>query len=306
MGAPARFHKIVGPVLRWYGRHGRSFPWRGIDDPYRILLSEIMLQQTQVNRVRIKYPEFLRRFPSLHVLARASVGDVIVAWRGMGYNNRAVRLHALAQVLTSTHRGVLPGTAEALVALPGIGRYTAHALLSSVHGLPVPIVDVNVRRFFSRVFCRMRSLDALLPERDVWTIAGSVVPRRRAYDWNQALMDFGATVCTARQPLCGGCPVARLCASRRSMQRVWHAARKVEAGLDGVPNRIYRGRVVEQLRTLRGTPGLTVKALGRRIHPLLRKEGGAWLRSLLKGLADDGLITIRRNGRRGVERVTLA
>jgi A/G-specific adenine glycosylase len=242
-----RRSSIVRAVRRWYRRHGRSLPWRGESDPYRIILSEIMLQQTQVSRVLEKYPLFLRRFPSMGALARAPRRDVILAWRGMGYNNRAVRLHALASVLVG--RGMeIPTSAEPLIELPGIGKYTAHAILSSVHGLPVPVVDVNIRRLFSRVFWRMKSTADMRSEPEIWRIAGKILPRRGAYDWNQALMDIGATICTARRPLCAVCPLAAMCASREGMVRATGGKPKKEPGMDGVPNRMYRGRIVETLR----------------------------------------------------------
>ena len=145
-------------VLRWYRQNGRTLPWRGEQDPYRVLVSEVMLQQTQVSRVLEKYPLFLKQFPTLRALARAERSSVIRAWRGMGYNNRAVRLHLLAQTVVNSHGGVLPRTEEELTLLPGIGRYTARALLSSVFHIPVPVVDVNVHRFFSRLFWPMRTL----------------------------------------------------------------------------------------------------------------------------------------------------
>ena len=208
---------IIGPVRRWYRRHGRSLPWRGETDPYRIILSEIMLQQTQVARVLEEVPPFLRRFPSMRSLARAPLRDVILEWRGMGYNNRAVRLHALAAVLVRRSM-IVPRSEESLLELPGIGKYTAHAILSSVHGLPVPLVDVNIRRLFSRVFWRMRSTSEMRSEREIWEAAGRVVPAF-GVRLDQALMDLGATICTARRPACERCPLAGKCASRSSMER---------------------------------------------------------------------------------------
>ena len=300
-----RRHRIVARILRWYDRDGRTFPWRGISDQYRILLSEIMLQQTQAGRVLQLYPVFLRRFPTLASLARAPLGDVIVVWRGMGYNNRAVRLHCMARVLAGQHGMQLPATAEALTALPGIGKYTAHALLSSVHGHRVPIVDINVRRFFSRLFFRMKTLDALRPEAEIWAVAAEQLPRSRSYDWNQALMDIGSTLCTKRNPLCDRCPVSLLCASRLVMKRVTAARRKWEPSRGGLPNRIYRGRIVEQLRTASRAKGMTVAAVGRRIRPGYAPSDRSWLDGLLRRLADDGLVIVR-NTDRLVARVFLA
>jgi A/G-specific adenine glycosylase len=301
-----RTRKIVKAVRRWYLRHGRKLPWRGSPDPYRVILSEVMLQQTQVARVLEKFPLFLRKFPTLSALAKAPLRDVTIAWRGMGYNNRAVRLHALARALTDEYRGQLPASAEELLLLPGIGRYTAHALLCAVHGKPVPLVDVNIRRLYSRLFFRMRTFDRMREEGEIWDIAGSLLPSRRTYDWNQALMDIGATVCTAQRPACAQCPVARFCLSRHSMRRAGRRAKRAEPGLRGIPNRIYRGRIIEELRRAGAGRGIGESRLGKRIHPGFATAHAAWLRSLLRGLESDGLITVApgRGGRQA--RVTLA
>ena len=295
--------KIISPVRRWYRRHGRTLPWRGEPDPYRIILSEIMLQQTQVSRVLGAYPRFLRRFPSMASLARARQRDVVLAWRGMGYNNRAVRLHALASVLVEREMRI-PSDAASLLELPGIGRYTAHAILSSVHGLPVPVVDVNIRRLLSRVFWRMPSTAGMRSEAEIWRTAERILPRRGVYDWNQALMDIGATVCTARVPSCSRCPLTRICASRTTMTQAKRGTRKAEAGSHGVPDRIYRGRIVEALR--RRAAGFRVEALGREITPEFSTHDLPWLESLLGGLERDGLIRVRRGRRTQDSRVVLA
>jgi A/G-specific adenine glycosylase len=299
----SRARSIVPPVRRWYTRHGRSLPWRGEKDPYRIILSEIMLQQTQVSRVLDKYPRFLRRFPSMKALAGAPLRDVILAWQGMGYNNRAVRLHALASVIVGRGMNV-PSNAGALLELPGIGKYTAHAILSSVHGLPVPVVDVNIRRLFSRVFWRMKSTADMRSEKEIWRIAGRVLPRRGVYDWNQALMDIGATICTARRPSCGICPLKALCASRARMVRTPGGRPKKEPGMNGIPNRVYRGRIVEALRT--SGAGMTARALGNVICPKFSADQYRWLESLLSGLERDGLVRLRRGKTAAASRVSLA
>lgn len=299
----SRDRSIISPVRRWYRRHGRSLPWRGESDPYRIILSEIMLQQTQVSRVLDIYPRFLRRFPSMRSLALARQREVVLAWRGMGYNNRAVRLHALASVLVE--RGMrIPSDAASLLELPGIGRYTAHAILSSVHGLPVPVVDVNIRRLLSRVLWRMSSTADMRSEAEIWRTAERILPRRGVYDWNQALMDIGATICTGRLPSCSRCPLGGICASRKGMTQATRGARKSEPGLHGVPNRIYRGRIVEALR--RKKAGFRTESLGREIHPEFSQHDVPWLESLLSGLERDGLVRVRRGRTLPGSRVVLA
>ena len=295
--------RITSPVRQWYRRYGRSLPWRGESDPYRIILSEIMLQQTQVSRVLGAYPRFLRRFPSMSSLARARRRDVVLAWHGMGYNNRAVRLHALASVLVEREMRI-PSDAPSLLELPGIGKYTAHAILSSVHGLPVPVVDVNIRRLLSRVFWRMPSTAGMRSEPEIWRKAGSILPRRGVYDWNQALMDIGATICTARAPACLRCPLGEICASRTTMTHAGRRSRKSEPGLRGVPNRIYRGRIVEALRKTEA--GFRAEALGRAIHPEFSAHDLPWLKSLLAGLERDGLIRVRPGRTPPDSRVVLA
>jgi A/G-specific adenine glycosylase len=292
--------KLVATILRWYSRQGRTLPWRNISDPYRILVSEIMLQQTGVGRVLEKYPEFIRTFPSFKKLASARQRDVVVAWRGMGYNNRAVRLHRLAQIVVTEYRGRLPSTFEELLALPGIGRYTANALLLSVHKKRVAIVDVNIQRVLSRIFRRMKSTADMLPHEEVWQIAESLVPVRRAYDWGQAQMDLGATICTARTPGCRICPVASLCKSRIAMKRPKVVSPKSEPSKNGIPNRIYRGKIVDILRRRRDSRSIPIDTLGGGVLPQYSSSDRDWLESLLHGLERDGLIKRARSGNKGV------
>lgn len=300
----------VGPapyrdlIRRWYIRNGRQLPWRGIDDPYRIVVSEVMLQQTQVRRVLVKYPEFLARFPSFASLAGASQADVVRAWSGLGYNNRAVRLHRLALKFREMPGEQLPRTAGELVRLPGIGRYTAHAILSSAFGRRVPVVDINVRRFFSRLFWRMPTTDSLRTEQEIWQLAWRVLPRQRVYAWNQALMDLGALVCTSRTPGCNECPVGLLCRSRTAMKRGGHRSRRKEPSWNGIPDRIHRGRVVEALCASGGT--LTVDAVRKSLASHGHRPPERWLVHLLGGLERDGVIrTGAGNATRG-RRITLA
>jgi len=198
---------FVRALLRWYAANGRDLPWRRTRDPYRILVAEIMLQQTQVSRVLPKYREWMRRYPSLGALARAPVREVREAWYPLGYNVRPVRLRAIARTVLTQYGGRLPDSKDELLSLKGIGPYTAGAVLTFAHGKPEPILDTNVRRVLRRIFYGTRPV----PDRDLWALSGALLPRRRAYDFNQALMDFGATVCTARAPACPTCPMRRIC-----------------------------------------------------------------------------------------------
>jgi A/G-specific adenine glycosylase len=200
-------------LLAWYARHGRDLPWRRTRVPYRVLVSEIMLQQTQVERVVPKYRQFLRAYPTLRALAAADVGEVRRLWYPLGYNIRPVRLHAIARETVARYGGRLPDDGHALRALPGIGRYTAGAMLSFAFGRDAAVLDTNVRRVLGRVFFGPRRLRRLRGDARLWALAESLVPRGRGYDFNQALMDFGATWCTARRPRCAPCPLRRVCAT---------------------------------------------------------------------------------------------
>jgi A/G-specific adenine glycosylase len=285
-------HRII---FQWYRRHGRNFPWRGIRDPYRIMVSEIMLQQTQVARVNEKYPLFLKSFPTIYALATAPRATVIRTWQGMGYNNRAVRLHMLASVVVAEHAGKIPRDLEKLLALPGIGRYTANAILSSAFGQKLPIVDINVRRLFSRVFWKMRARTALRPEREIWEMASKLLPGRSVYDWNQALMDLGATICTARTPQCSLCPLARLCKSRTLLQKPARQKsdsqpRKPEPSYRGIPNRIHRGRIIEVLRRLPEGKWIGIQTLTRRVFERTASDDVRWVEKFADALERDGLV----------------
>lgn len=205
---PVKFRRLL---LRWYERNQRKLPWRGERDPYRILVSEIMLQQTRVAVVEDRYKKFIAQFPAPERLAQAREQTVLAAWSGLGYYRRARNLHAAAKQIVN--RGEFPPTAEALRELPGIGRYTANAVASIAFGEPVPVVDGNVKRVLERIFSAQLAAPAAKEER-YWEIAGLLLDKRRPGDFNQAMMELGATVCLPGQPLCANCPVASLCAAR--------------------------------------------------------------------------------------------
>jgi A/G-specific adenine glycosylase len=203
-------------LLAWWARHRRDLPWRRTRDPYRVLVSEVMLQQTQVQRVVPKYREFLRHYPTLADLAAAHVADVRRLWYPLGYNARPVRLHRIACEAMARYGGRLPDTREALEALPGVGRYTAGAVLAFAYGRDEPVLDTNVSRVLGRVFLGPRRPARRRRRRALWDLAAAVLPPGRAWEFNQALMDFGATWCTARAPRCGVCPMRRFCPSTRA------------------------------------------------------------------------------------------
>ncbi|MBI3578423.1 MAG: A/G-specific adenine glycosylase, partial [Ignavibacteriales bacterium] len=256
--------EITRAVLRWYRNNGRRLPWRGIRDPYRILVSEVMLQQTQVSRVLIKYPQFLKRFPSFKSLADAKASDAIKAWQGMGYNNRVIRLQQLARTIIKNNQGRLPNDINELQKLPGIGRYTAHAVACLVFHEQVPVVDTNIIRVLSRLFPKKLKLNRQqrIEIEAIWETAEWLLPRNRAADWNQALMDLGAMVCTAANPKCSMCPVQSYCPSAFKTIRATTKSLKQEPKRDGIPHRIYRGRIIEALRNLNGKKSITASELG--------------------------------------------
>lgn len=202
-------------LLDWYAHEGRAtLPWRHTRDPYAVLVSEVMLQQTQVERVLPKYREFLARFPTLADLAATPVSEAIKAWAGLGYNTRAVRLHEIARQAVKRYGGKLPETLEDLLALKGIGRYTAGAVACFAFGLPVATVDTNIRRVLWRVFRGVEPAvwpSGVAAQRDQLALAEEALPPDHAYDWQQALMDLGATVCLSRRPLCERCPLTACC-----------------------------------------------------------------------------------------------
>ena len=223
-------------LLRWFARHGRDLPWRRTRDPYAVLVSEVMLQQTQVSRVAEFYPRFLARFPSVEALARARPKAVREAWDGLGYYARATNLHALARVVSRERNGELPSDPDDLVRLPGVGRYTASAVAAFAYEQPVAAVDTNVARVVRRVFQdsgewgvardgarrnrgphRREPLPTPLSQRKIWELAAALVPKngKTAWRFNQALMELGALVCRPRKPRCPECPVRGHCRTGR-------------------------------------------------------------------------------------------
>jgi A/G-specific adenine glycosylase len=206
----ARFRRVL---LRWYDRHGRDLPWRTTDDPYHILVSEVMLQQTQVDRVLPKYHEWLGKYPSLEALAGADEAEVSATWRPLGYNIRPKRLHSIAREAVATYGGRLPADRDTLLSFKGIGAYTAGAILSFAFRQRAAILDTNVARVLYRVFVGRGDPKGHAMTKHLWAVSAALVPKARAFDFNQALMDFGAMACTARKPKCLVCPMAKFCRS---------------------------------------------------------------------------------------------
>ena len=262
---PRDVHLVEG-VMRWWGDHARDLPWRSTREPWAILVSEAMAQQTQVARVIPAWTRFLERFPTPTVTAAAPAGAVVEAWAGLGYNRRAVQLHACAAGIVERHDGRVPDELEQLLALPGVGPYTASAVLALAFEHAVAVLDTNVGRILARWEGRE------LGRAEAQLAADRRVPPGKGWDWNQAVLDFGALQCTKRSPACGRCPVEVVCA--------W-AGRGVDpavgsAGVGGTQSRFAgsdrqgRGRLVDALRrgpvlvgdlaTVMGWPGDTERA----------------------------------------------
>ena len=200
-------------LLTWYRRHGRDLPWRKTNDPYHILVSEIMLQQTQVDRVLPKYEEWLRKYPSFDALASAPESDVTATWYPLGYNIRPKRLQSIAREAVERYGGRLPEDDETLRSFKGIGAYTAGAIRSFAFRQRAAILDTNVARVLYRVFLRSGDPKSHAIKQHLWRVSEVLVPTRDVFDFNQALMDLGAMVCSARNPKCLVCPMSKDCRS---------------------------------------------------------------------------------------------
>lgn len=268
-------------LLSWYAKNGRaSLPWRKTRDPYRILVSEFMLQQTQVERVLPKYRAFLKRFPNVRALASASPADAIREWQGLGYNSRAVRLKRIAEEVVARFGGAVPRDLESLRGLKGIGPYTAAALRAFAFDEDDAAIDTNVRRVVQRL-----TLGSEEPQ--------TLVPRGRGHDWNSAMMDLGATICTARAPKCAVCPLKTLCASFPvEPADVKRARRTAKAVPFEKTTRFARGRIVDRLRGL--PPGRRVSLLALHRELALPGRSAADVTALVEALERDGLVTVRK------------
>jgi A/G-specific adenine glycosylase len=205
VGRLTRDERIVAALLPWGGTELRDLPWRRTREPWAVLVSEVMLQQTSVARVLPRYAAFMEEFPSPAALAAAPLGDALRLWQGLGYPRRCRNLRDAASVIVRDHAGDVPATLEGLLALPGVGQYTARAVMAFAHGRDAAVVDTNV----SRVLSRLDS--ASMNARELQARADALVPQGQAWEWNQVIMDLGARVCTARNPSCGSCPLSRQC-----------------------------------------------------------------------------------------------
>lgn len=281
-------------LREWWRDNRRDLPWRHTRDPYRIMVSEIMLQQTQVDRVIPYYHRWLETFPTVHELADAPTAEVIRLWKGLGYNRRAVNMQRAAQAVVA-RGGEFPHTVEELLELPGIGPYTAGAIACFAFEQDVAFIDTNLRRVLHRLFVGVDVPKPTAPDREVLAIADAVLPHCDAWNWNQALMEFGAIHCTARKPLCVVCPLQAECNAYPEIQSAIAASTKATRNSKQVPfeqtNRYFRGRIVDALREHEGE-GIAVAELGPVLKPDYTDADLPWLIDLVHGLERDGLARI--------------
>ncbi len=298
-------------LLQWYAAEKRTLPWREISDPYAILVSEIMLQQTQVDRVLPKYFQFLTAFPTLDALAAAPTADVISVWVPLGYNMRAVRLQAIARQVIAEYHGRIPDTIEELLTLKGVGRYTAGAIACFAYRKQVATVDTNIRRVLHRIFFGLEHPEPKLNDVQMLTHAERVLPEGEAYNWNQALMDLGATICTSNNPRCGQCPLQETCQAYVEMSQhslfpsgtVLRQLRKVaekKPTYQSQPftssNRYFRGRIVNLLSSIPAPQRLALNELGPQLKPDFSDDDLPWLQRIIDGLVKDGLLNLTDDG----------
>lgn len=290
-----RIAAVRSALLAWFAANRRDLPWRHSRDPYRILVSEVMLQQTQVDRVLPYYEAFLTRFPDVQSLASAPTADVIKAWAGLGYNRRAVNLQRTAQHVVEHLDGRFPSDVDALRKLPGIGPYTAGAIACFAFEQDVAFVDTNIRRVLHRVFFGVDVPTPTASERQIVAVGEAAVPPGNGWTWNQALMEFGALQCTARKPACVICPLQTSC---RAFPAVLSALGKLpkgvrlkrEAPFSG-SNRFYRGRVLAALRDESGE-GIVLAELGPKVREGFQPDHLPWLYDVVQGLERDGLALV--------------
>lgn len=287
-------------LLAWYRRAGRDLPWRHTHDPYHILVSEMMLQQTQVTTVIARYQRWLKSFPTVQTLAKASSAAVLKEWSGLGYNRRALALQQIAKIVVAQYQGKFPHDITELQKFKGIGEYTAHALASFAFKQGVPLVDTNIKRVLGRIFFGYRKLETIRDDVGIfWELSRQLIaPAKSPYDVNQGLMDFGALVCAAKQPKCPTCPMRTICKSYPDIltahpDRLRVKAKRTEPLFFGQPRRIWRGKILQLLH--QRPTGMTIIALGQQLQPDWDDTRQAWLQAVIATLVKDKMVVINGN-----------
>jgi A/G-specific adenine glycosylase len=306
-----QLRSVQANLLQWYAVEHRDLPWRLTHDPYAVLVSEMMLQQTQVSRVLPKYEQFLAAFPTLADLAFSSTADVISIWVPLGYNMRAVRLQSIARQVLNEFGGSIPQTIEELLKLKGIGRYTAGAIACFAYKKQVAMVDTHIHRVLQRIFLGMGLASSQLTHDQMLPFAEEVLPTGKAYDWNQALMDLGATICVSSNPHCSNCPLQDVCKTYSEMSQYslfptgtgLRQLRKVAEKKEPYQhqsftstNRYFRGRIVDLLCSQSEGQRIPLTLLGPKIKREFHEEDLVWLEELVEKLAKDGLVDYTKEG----------
>jgi A/G-specific adenine glycosylase len=286
----AKVRAVREALMAWFDENGRELPWRRTRDPWRILVSEVMLQQIQVKRAVPFYEAFLERFATPRALAEAPLAEAIRVWGNLGRYRRIVSLHRTSRILMEEYDGVVPSDPEVLVRLPGIGPYTAGAVACFAFEKDVAFVDTNVRRVLHRLFFGSEVPEPAAKEKQLLSIAETLIPSGRGWKWGQSVIEFGALHCTARKPLCESCPLSDLCvagpAIRTSLAGLPRGGRVTGRYEDS--NRYYRGRV---LAVLREAPeeGIPLRELGENLREASNEGELPWLRGVVESLEKDGL-----------------
>lgn len=294
LGVVTREH-FQDALIRWFGDNARDLPWRRTRDPWRVLVSEVMLQQIQVQRAIPFYERFLVRFPTVEALAEAPLAEAIRVWGDLGRYRRIVYLHETARVVVEEHDGLIPSEPEDLLKLPGIGPYTAGAVACFAFEKDAGFVDTNMRRVLHRLFYGVQAATRAT-DKDLLEIARNLVPEGRGWRWNQALMETGALLCTARRPRCDECPLREFCRARAEVASSgWpQQERKTPSFRYEDSNRYYRGKVLAELREISyaGTESIDLRELGRRVRPDFHERETSWLQAAVESLRKDGLAKI--------------
>lgn len=285
---------IQESLARWYEANARDLPWRHTRDPYAILVSEVMLQQIQVSRAIPFYRAFLERFPTVQTLADASIADVIHVWGDLGRYRRITNLHATAKRIVADFGGAVPSDVAVLRSLPGIGPYTAGAVACFAFEQDVGFLDTNARRVIHRLFVGCDVPAATKPDKVLSGLASDVVPPGQGWVWNQAVIELGALICSARRPRCGACPVRSHCAAQTTIHAALAALpRKTKAApatIYASTNRAYRGKVLAALRE--NSDGVDLRSLGHTLRPEFSDDDVPWIAGVVDSLRKDGLAMI--------------
>jgi A/G-specific adenine glycosylase len=287
--------QIQEALISWFEENGRDLPWRRTRDPWRVLVSEVMLQQIQVRRAVPFYERFLARFPTVDALAEAPLAEAIRVWHDLGRYRRVVYLHNAARIVMDEHDGSIPSEPAELLKLPGFGPYTAGAVACFAYERDAAFLDTNMRRVLHRLFFGLEAATSATGG-DLLRMATELVPPGRGWRWNQALMETGALLCTARNPRCDECPLREGCRARaESASTGWpRLERKSPAYRYEDSNRYYRGRVLAELREIShaGGEGIELRVLGRRIKQDFDEQDSSWLHAAVESLCKDGLAKV--------------